>query len=138
MNPRVAETEPESCLARSGSAASAEAAARFRDAARHDSGRVAGREGSRTEPRHKDQFVAVNGDFSLCTVHSAKGYDAPVVIVASADRFRPGARGRAAFYVACTRAQQYLEVCTGGQPAPLVDELEHGVERLQSEIEQSK
>ena len=82
---------------------------------------------------HKDQLVAVTGFFSLCTVHSAKGYDAPVVIVAAADRFRTDTKARAAFYVACTRAQQYLEVTTASSTAPLVDELEAGIRDLKNE-----
>ena len=82
---------------------------------------------------HKDQLVAVTGFFSLCTVHSAKGYDAPVVIVVSADRFHTDTKGRAAFYVACTRAQQYLEVTTANRTAPLVDELELGIGDLRDE-----
>ena len=79
--------------------------------------------GCRVAIDEKDKLVAVDGYFSLCTVHSAKGYDANVVLLASAQDFKPDAQGRAAFYVGCTRAQQCLEV-TGFGSAPLVDELE--------------
>jgi superfamily I DNA/RNA helicase len=50
---------------------------------------------------------------SVSTVHSAKGYDAYCVLVASADDFPADVKGRTAFYVACTRAVEHLEVLAG-------------------------
>lgn len=91
-----------------------------------------GYHGCRVAIEHMEQLVAVSGYFSICTVHSAKGYDANIVIVASAQEFRTDAQGRAVFYVACTRAQQYLEVTSVSQ-APLIDELEKAVSDLAGE-----
>jgi superfamily I DNA/RNA helicase len=47
---------------------------------------------------------------TFCTVHSAKGYDAPVVIILGADLFGNDTESRAAFYVAATRAKIGLYV----------------------------
>lgn len=41
---------------------------------------------------------------------SAKGYDAYCVLLASANEFPTDVKGRANFYVGCTRAIEYLEV----------------------------
>jgi hypothetical protein len=63
---------------------------------------------------------------TLSTVHSAKGYDAPVVILVGADLFTNDIEGRAAFYVAATRAKLKLYVFgvkSQHQPAALLDEI---------------
>ncbi|MFW5653251.1 MAG: hypothetical protein ACOC0P_04325, partial [Planctomycetota bacterium] len=62
----------------------------------------------------------------ISTVNSVKGYDAPYVLVASANEFRDSVEGRAAFYVACTRARYWLEVHhTNGGPIDRGDNGNH-------------
>ncbi|MCB0109888.1 MAG: hypothetical protein KDE53_28390, partial [Caldilineaceae bacterium] len=60
------------------------------------------------EQRAKDDYLLVPGQLTLATVFSAKGYDAPVVFVMGADLFPYTKEGRAAFYVAATRAKLRL------------------------------
>lgn len=98
--------------------------------------KLPGHHGCRVAIEHMEQLVAVSGYFSICTVHSAKGYDANIVLVASAQEFRTDAQSRAVFYVACTRAQQYLEV-TAVRKAPLVDELERAIHDLSAEVSEA-
>ena len=52
------------------------------------------------------------------TVHSAKGYDAAVVILIGVDRFEADVDGRALFYVGATRAKHALIITAadGGRP----------------------
>ena len=58
----------------------------------------------------KDQALGQRGRITVSTVASAKGYDAYCVLLASANEFVPDVKGRATFYVGCTRAIEYLEV----------------------------
>jgi len=58
----------------------------------------------------KDTALCQPGRVTVSTVHSAKGYDAFVVLLCSANEFKTDVRGRATFYVACTRAIERLEV----------------------------
>jgi superfamily I DNA/RNA helicase len=58
----------------------------------------------------KDQPLNRKGFLTVSTVASAKGYDAYCVLLASANEFVPDVKGRATFYVGCTRAIEYLEV----------------------------
>lgn len=60
--------------------------------------------------KEKDKPLGQKGRLNLSTVHSAKGYDAYCVLLASANEFPTDITGRATFYVACTRAIEYLEV----------------------------
>jgi superfamily I DNA and RNA helicase len=63
---------------------------------------------------------------TFCTVYSAKGYDAPVVIILGADLFGDDTESRAAFYVAATRAKIALYVFgvkNDNRPAPLLTEI---------------
>jgi DNA helicase IV len=66
-------------------------------------------------------------------VHSAKGYDAFVVLIASANEFKTDVTGRACFYVACTRAVEQLEVFAYRQTglalelSRLVNPTRHGI-----------
>jgi superfamily I DNA and RNA helicase len=63
---------------------------------------------------------------TFCTVHSAKGYDAPVVIILGADLFGEDTESRAAFYVAATRAKIALYVFgvkNDNRAAPLLEEI---------------
>lgn len=59
---------------------------------------------------HKDQSLFTPAQLTLSTVFGAKGYDAPVVFVVGTDLFPYTKEGRAAFYVAATRAKMPLYV----------------------------
>ncbi len=76
-------------------------------------------------PENKRKPLFDSGILTLCTVASAKGYDAPLVFVMGADDFHADDKGRAAFYVACTRAKLAL-VITGVQrmDGQLINEIE--------------
>ncbi len=58
----------------------------------------------------KDESLGQRNRLTVSTVHSAKGYDAYCVLLASANDFSLDVAGRASFYVGCTRAIEYLEV----------------------------
>jgi len=58
----------------------------------------------------KDAILGQRQRLTLSTVASAKGYDAYCVLLVSANQFKTNIDGRAAFYVGCTRAIEYLEV----------------------------
>jgi superfamily I DNA and RNA helicase len=58
----------------------------------------------------KRSYIFKPGCLTLSTVYGAKGYDAPVVFLVGADRFEMTREGRAAFYVASTRAKIRLYV----------------------------
>jgi len=60
--------------------------------------------------KQKDTTLCQPGQVTVSTVHSAKGYDAYVVLLCSANEFKTDVTGRATFYVACTRAVEHLEV----------------------------
>lgn len=60
--------------------------------------------------QEKDDMLGQRRRLTLSTVNSAKGYDAYCVLLASANEFKPNVDGRAAFYVGCTRAIEYLEI----------------------------
>jgi hypothetical protein len=60
--------------------------------------------------QEKDELLGQRGRLSFSTVASAKGYDAYCVLLASVNEFHPDIRGRATFYVGCTRAIEHLEV----------------------------
>ncbi len=76
-------------------------------------------------PENKRKPLFEPGMLTLCTVASAKGYDAPLVFVMGADEFDADDQGRASFYVACTRAKLAL-VITGVQrmERQLINEIE--------------
>lgn len=85
--------------------------------------------GVRTVRNHnldKDQHLVQRGQLAVSTVHSSKGYDAYCVLLASANDFPVDVIGRASFYVACTRAIEYLEVF-GWRNANLFAEMESAV-----------
>lgn len=76
-------------------------------------------------PENKRKPLFEPGILTLSTVASAKGYDAPVVFVMGADSFRADDRGRASFYVACTRAKLALVVSgVRGAQGQLIAEIE--------------
>lgn len=66
------------------------------------------------EETEKDGLAIQSGKISVSTVASAKGYDAPFVIVASLNEFSEDVSGRASLYVACTRAREWLAMYTVG------------------------
>ncbi len=74
--------------------------------------RITGVEGVHiaSDEKRKDQPLNQKGMLTVSTVASAKGYDAYCVLLASANEFVPDVKGRASFYVGCTRAIEYLEV----------------------------
>ena len=74
----------------------------------------------------RDRYIMSSGQLILSTVYGAKGYDAHVVFFMGADLFPATGdenKGRAAFYVAATRAKHLLYV-TGVERAKhtLLDE----------------
>src|SRR5690606_32769462 len=72
--------------------------------------RIPGIDGVHVAFAQKDNALCPPGRVTVSTVHSAKGYDAYVVLLASANEFKTDVTGRACFYVACTRAVDHLEV----------------------------
>jgi len=75
----------------------------------------------------KDCFIFKPGKMTISTVNGAKGYDAPIVFLVGADRFGTDTQGRAAFYVAATRAMEFLYI-TGvrGKPSLLSEAFDIG------------
>ena len=69
--------------------------------------------------KNKELPLVEDGVLVASTVHSAKGYDAAVVILAGVDRFEANVDGRALFYVGATRAKHGLIVTAvdDGRPA---------------------
>lgn len=61
---------------------------------------------------NKDDYLFTEHQLTIASVYSAKGYDAPIVFLLGADLFPYTKEGRAAFYVAATRAK-YRLVITG-------------------------
>lgn len=58
----------------------------------------------------RDGYIFQPGHLTVSTVYGVKGYDAPIVFVVGTDRFAYTTEGRAAFYVAATRAKLFLYV----------------------------
>jgi superfamily I DNA/RNA helicase len=77
----------------------------------------------------KDELLHKRGWLSISTVASAKGYDAYCVLIANGDEFPTDIQGRASFYVASTRAIEYLEVFASSRSG-LVAEMEQAVASL--------
>jgi hypothetical protein len=73
-----------------------------------------------------DEFILREGQITSTTVYNAKGYDAPIGFLVGVDTFTPDAKGRARFYIGCTRTKHLLYVtgieATGEGPAALLDE----------------
>lgn len=66
-----------------------------------------------------DRYIFAPGHLTLPTVYGAKGHDAHVVFVLGTDLFPASGddnKGRAAFYVAATRAKHLLYVTGVEQP----------------------
>ena len=56
----------------------------------------------------KDRLAIQPDRLTVSTVASAKGYDAPYVMLASLDDFTDEVEGRVSLYVGCTRAREWL------------------------------
>jgi hypothetical protein len=82
-----------------------------------------------TAQENKDSLLNAPGGMALSTVHSAKGYDAYVVLIAAANDFHDAVEDRATFYVGCTRALEWLEIFAH-EKAGLVVEMEKAVAAL--------
>lgn len=67
------------------------------------------------EETEKDDLAIQPDKITVSTVASAKGYDAPYVILASVQDFPADVEGRVSFYVACTRAREWLDVNAVGK-----------------------
>ena len=78
------------------------------------------------EEAEKDDLAIQPDKITVSTVASAKGYDAPYVIVASVQDFPEDVEGRVSLYVACTRAREWLDVNAVGR-ADLVNEFERSL-----------
>jgi hypothetical protein len=70
----------------------------------------------------RDQYIFQPGCLTVSTVYGAKGYDAPIVLVVGVDRFGYTGEGRAAFYVAATRAKLFLTLTGVDRPDTLLRE----------------
>ena len=78
--------------------------------------------------RNKDELLQEEGALTVSTIASAKGYDAPVVLLLGADRLDAAkVADRALFYVGATRAKLLLHVTGTSEPGraeePLLDEI---------------
>lgn len=91
--------------------------------------RIPSVEGIHVATTQKDALLHQRGWLSVSTVASAKGYDAYCVLLAGADEFPTDIQGRASFYVACTRAIEYLEVFASGRSG-LAAEMEQAIAAL--------
>ena len=74
------------------------------------------RQVDKAHDKNKRLRLVEPGVLTISTLHSAKGYDAPLVILAGLDRLKSDVNGRAQFYVAATRAKHQL-VMTAATPA---------------------
>lgn len=79
------------------------------------------------EAAEKDRLAIQSDRISVSTVASAKGYDAPYVMLASLHDFTDDVEGRASLYVGCTRAREWLEV-SAAEATDLVREFGRAIE----------
>jgi superfamily I DNA/RNA helicase len=96
-----------------------------RERARQLAGAIAARVGRivRCAFDERDSLAVQSGRLTVSTVASAKGYDAPYVILASLDDFSNDVEGRASLYVGCIRAREWLDV-SASAATPLVEEFQ--------------
>ena len=80
----------------------------------------------------RDELIGGPGNLSISTVASAKGFEAPCVLLVSAETIPTHVKGRAAFYVGCTRAMEYLEILAAGRQR-LVLEIQASLDLLLSQ-----
>lgn len=83
--------------------------------------------------QHIDESLIVPGHLSLSTIHAAKGYDAPIVVLLDTDLMTNNVLGRAQFYVGVTRAKRYLIVAGLDIPNTLMREALATVQALQTQ-----
>jgi superfamily I DNA/RNA helicase len=95
-----------------------------------EAARLSAIEGIHVPTTVKDELLHKRGWLSISTVASAKGYDAYCVLLANGDEFPTDTQGRASFYVASTRAIEYLEVFASSRSG-LVPEMEQAVAALE-------
>lgn len=79
------------------------------------------------EENEKDQIVIQPDRVTVSTIASAKGYDAPQVLLASLEDLNDDPTGRASFYVGCTRAREWLEV-SGSERSPFFEEMRQSID----------
>ncbi len=72
----------------------------------------------------KGKILFQEGTLTLASVHAAKGYDCPVVLLFGADVFEADVESRATFYVAATRAKMRLFVSGLRRAGSLAEEAE--------------
>jgi len=72
--------------------------------------------------QHIDDALIVPNHLTLATIHAAKGYDAPIVVMLDTDLTDNTVLGRAQFYVGVTRAKRYLIVAGLDMPNTLMRE----------------
>lgn len=72
--------------------------------------------------QHLDELVVIPDHLTLATIHAAKGYDAPIVLMIDSDQMETTVLGRALFYVGVTRAKRYLFVTGVHQTKSLLAE----------------
>lgn len=94
--------------------------------------RIPSVQGIHVATSNKDELLHQRGYLSISTVASAKGYDAYCVLIADGDEVPTGLQGRASFYVACTRAIEYLEVFASSRSG-LVAEMQQAIAALERE-----
>lgn len=82
--------------------------------------------------QHVDELLIVPDHLTLATIHAAKGYDAPIVIMLDTDLITNNVIGRAQFYVGVTRARRYLIVAGLDMPNTLMREALAVQEQLQN------
>lgn len=81
----------------------------------------------------KDTLAVQPDRITVSTIASAKGYDAPHVLLASLDDIPDNVEGRASFYVGCTRAREWLDV-SGSSVTPLVREFQASLAASAGEV----
>jgi hypothetical protein len=94
--------------------------------------RIRSIQGVHAATSNKDDLLHQRGFLSISTVASAKGYDAYCVLLADGNQFPTDTQGRASFYVACTRAIEYLEVFATSRSG-LVVEMQRAIAALECE-----
>jgi superfamily I DNA/RNA helicase len=82
------------------------------------------------EDSEKNRLAIQPGHITVSTA-SARGYDAPLVMLASADDFPEDIQGRVSFYVGCTRAREWLDI-SWVDTTNLVREFERAARSVQS------
>jgi superfamily I DNA and RNA helicase len=80
-----------------------------------------------------DEVLLVTGKLTISTIHAAKGYDVPLVILMDVDQLPSSVTGRALFYVGATRAKRYLVITGVKTPDSLLSEAQMIHRRLFAE-----